>query len=181
MSLRGFFMWFWGIVLGSGVAAGATLAVLKAPASPPAPVLPIVQAAISQPLLPPPVPPPVAPRRVAAPWRPAHPTVIRPAPRVRQIARVAERITVVPPIPPEPELRAPVERHVRTAHVAIARRIARAETRTQIVTEEVNPEPPRPRRAYSWYPGYPRYSYDAYAYPYPGNEYPPRFAYFYRY
>lgn len=196
MSLRGFFIWFWGIVLGGAAVAGTTLAVLKAPVGPPAPAA--LPTAVLQPL--PPAPPLPAPRREAAAWPPMHPTVIRPALRPRHTVRLAERfaaeriiperITVVPPIPPEPELhalpalRAPVERRLRMARFAGPHRMARVETRTRIVTEEVNPEPPRPQpepRAYSWYPGYPRYSFDAYAYPYPSGNYPPRYAYFYRY
>jgi hypothetical protein len=179
MSLRGFFIWFWGIVFGSGVAAGAALAVLKAPAGPPATpaARPVPQAANALPL---PLPPPLpalteAPARQAetGSWRPAHPTVIHPALRPREPHRLAERITVVPPIPPDPaETRAAPERRVRTAHYAAPRRSYRVETRVRMAPS--SPEP----RLYSYYP---RYSYDSYSYTFPYQGYPPRFSYFYRY
>lgn len=181
MSLRGFVLWFWGILVGSGVAAGATLAMLKAPEQPPAPS-PIVPVALAVPL-PPPALPVLAP--VSAP--PAH-KIARPHPRptviragrsnhgARHATRVAERITVVPPVPPE---YAPA-RFEPPAHAAQpgARHAGRAQARTHTVRLEARPG--AGPRAYAYARAYRRYSYYTYSYPY-SSGYPYRFSYFYRY
>lgn len=183
MSLRSFFLWFWGIVFGSGIAAAGTLAVLHAPVAPPSASPGSPQTAdLQQPLPIPPVP--------AA----ADTSVLRqtPSPRLHIVAsrsvaprRVAElppetRITVVPPIPPE---RVPTT----TSHESAAPE-SRAAARTERPEPRLTSGPKRTvpstewrARAYAAARSYSRYGYYTYSYPYAYQSYPYQYYYSYNY
>ena len=189
MSLRSFFLWFWGIVFGSGIAGGATLAVLQSPPKP-APAPAIQQVALTEPLPVPPVPTigETAGPQVALP-RP-RPRVIatRQSHEVRRFAELAPLapITVVPPIPPAPNVVSEntgrvsentprvSENMTRILRLPSIHRSVRIEPRG---TTTPPPAEPRPR-AYAR--NYPRYSYYSYSYPYRYSYYYP-YPYYYSY
>jgi len=183
MSLRSFFLWFWGIVLASFTAGGATLAMFHGRAvAPPAP--PIQQVAMTEPLPVPPVPATEeAPGERAAPaWRHPHIISARPShaggePRhATEFARVA-RVTVVPPVPPARAAQL-TESVTHASRLPALRPPERTETRT--TTTWTTPAPaaePRPR-VYPYAPRYTRYSYYTYSYR-PYYSYP--YSYYYSY
>lgn len=179
MSLRSFFLWFWGIVFGSGIAGGATLAVLQSPSKPP-PAPAIQEIALTEPL---PVPPVPAIGETGTPLPKLHPhmAATRPAHEFRHFAELAPpaRITVVPPIPPaQITPSAPSENLARAMRSPPLRSPARAEPR-----EATTPPPtfePRPR-AYAYARNYPRYTYYTYSYPYRYSYYPYPYYYSYSY
>jgi hypothetical protein len=180
MSLRSFFLWFWGIVFGSGIAGGATLAVLQSqPKPPPAPA--IQQVALAEPLPLPPVPAideGSGPRQAASSRPRSHVFATRPIHEARRFAglALAPRITVVPPIPPAPS--AVSENLARVTRLPSFRSPPRVEPR-QTVTAPSAPSP-RPR-AYAYARNYPRYNYYSYSYPYQYSYYPYPYYYAYSY
>lgn len=184
MSLRSFFLWFWGIVFGSGIAAGATLAVIQErPKPPPDPA--VQQASAIEPL---PLPPVPAANEAAVPRQPTprlHPTMPRaphPSGEARRVfeSTVAEaRITVIPPIPPD---QLPASTAAIAAHVG--RAVTRAE-RPEPKAGSYTPQRTQPTwearpRSYAYARNYTRHNY-TYYYPYNYQYYPYRYYFSYNY
>ncbi|MBV9757920.1 MAG: hypothetical protein JO047_12760 [Alphaproteobacteria bacterium] len=184
MSMRSFFLWFWGIVFGGGVAASAALALLQNP-SEPKPSAPAVQPVVMR------EPLPVPPVPAAAPT-PAHQQVARAHPH-ESFARLlhvfagprhapelaaSARISVVPPIPPAA---APMrEAYARPTHLPPLRIPARAEPRPAAIPAGA---PIAEARAFAniYARNYPRYRYYTYTYSYPYAYYPYPYSYSYQY
>jgi hypothetical protein len=178
MSLRSFFLWFWGIVLGSGIAGGATLAVLQSQSKPP-PVPAIQQISLTEPL---PVPPVPAINEGGAPQtaspRPhAHGIATRQSHEGRRFTELGRPapITVVPPIPPVAS--AAGESTARVIRLPSIHTSVRIEPRG---TTTAPPAEPRPR-AYAYARNYPHYSYYSYSIPYRYSYYPYPYYYSYSY
>ena len=179
MSLRSFFLWFWGIVFGSGIAGGATLAVLQSPSKSP-PASAIQEIALTEPLPVPPVPAideGSGPRQGASSKPHPHVVATRQPREARHFAELASpaRITVVPPVPPAPS--AASENVAHALRLPSLRSPARMEPRE---TTTAPPAAPRPR-AYAYAHNYPRYSYYSYSYPYRYSYYPYPYYYSYSY
>lgn len=189
MSMRSFFLWFWGIVFGAGVAASAALALLQAPAEPKSQSAPAIQpVAMTEPL---PVPPVPAAGEAAGPHqqalRPhAHATFARlmrvfSAPRRAPELAASTHITVVPPIPPAPAPAAPIrEAYARPTHSLVWRRPVRAEPRPAAIPPGA-PVAEARAYAYTYARNYPRGGYYTYTYTYPYAYYPYPYSYAYQY
>lgn len=173
MSLRSFFLWFWGIVLASGLAGGTTLAWLHAPAKPAEPPPATQPVAMAEPLPVPPVPAIIEPEAPPATASKPHAHTARArSGEARRFAQLEPRITVVPPIPPARGASSAVtESMARVTRLPALRSPARSEPR-----EAYEPHP----RAYAYARSYPRYSYYSYSY-YPDTYYPYPYYYSYSY
>jgi hypothetical protein len=188
MSMRSFFLWFWGLVFGGGVAASAALALLQASGEAKTPPAPTVQpVAMTEPLPVPPVPAAgeaaAAHQHAAVHARP-HASFARlmhafGAPHRAPELAANEHIRVVPPIPPAASPAR--EAYVHPSHLPSLRSPARAEPRPAAI---LSGAPVAEARAYAnmYARNYPRAGYYTYTYSYPyAYYYPYPYSYSYRY
>lgn len=186
MSMRSFFLWFWGLVFGGGVAASAALALLQAPAESKAPAVQPV--ALTEPLPLPPVPA-IAEAQHLQPSARLHPHAAfarlwRVLSRPRHAPELAAntRITVVPPVPPRPAPASPArEVFAHPSHVpTLLRAPVRAEPKPAAIPSGA-PVAEARAYAYRYARNYPRGGYYTYTYTYPYSYYPYPYYYSYQY